>query len=295
MNAAAPAPPLPFDPTQLITAFFQAINKQLQMNYQQYQASLTQGFVFSTGAGVSFQQPLVMKFWQTNVLIADVALALVVLWIGYQVILGFYEPLQMLSRVILAAVAVHASLEFIGLFVQLNNVLCASAFATGALPTTGDIVALFLPVPGANPEAFVLQTTLIFLMGIVVMLQDLVRVGLLDLLIVISPFALLLYISPGTQQWANLWFSAFFATLFLQFLQVLAIVIGAGLVANSPLSAVSTLAGIGVLIFVLQIPRWLGSAVTSGALGSVRSPFGYLASAAREAAQGFLTLIRLVP
>jgi hypothetical protein len=201
----------------------------------------------------------------------------------------------MLSRVVLAAIAAHASLQFIGLFVRLNNAMCVAVLGTNA-PTVSDIVA-FLNIPAANGNGFVVVETLIIdLMSVVVLLQELVRLGLLDLLIVLSPLAALLYASPGSQRWGNLIVVAFFATLFLQFAQVTAIVIGAALITtiNTTFSIVSALAGIAVLFFVLKIPGWLGSAVTN-AIGGVGSPFGYAAQAAREAAQGFLTLIRVVP
>jgi hypothetical protein len=294
-----PAPPT-FDPAQIAIqvamALIQALAGQIQMVYQQIIAWANgQQFLFQTGASVSYQQPVVMQLWRANVLIADSALALVILWIGYHVILAIYDPLQMLSRVVLAAVAIHASLQFIGLFIRLNNALCVGVLGTTA-PTISDIAA-FLNIPAATGNGFVVVgTTIINLMSIVVLLQELVRLGLLDLLIAFIPFAALLYISPATQHWANLIFTAFFAVLFLQFAQVSAIVIGAALITsiNSTFSIVSALAGIAVLFFVLKIPGWLGSAVT-GAIGGVGSPFAYAAQAAREAAQGVLTLIRIVP
>jgi hypothetical protein len=294
-----PAPP-PFDPAQaaiqIAMALLQALGGQIQGAYQQVIMWATgQDFLLTTGAGVSFQQPLIIRFWQTNVLAADGALALVIVWIGYNVMLGLYEPLSMMSRVILAAVAIHASLQFIGLFIQLNNALCASAILTAGLPQVSDLAALlgFPVIPNAASGVVIVQTIIIFALSMTIILQELVRLALLDLLIVLSPFALLLYISPSTQKWANLWSTAFFATLFVQFLQVSAIAVGAALVANiaTTFSVVAALAGIGILVFVLKIPGWLGSAVT-GAIAGVNSPAAYAAAAARQATQSFLMLVR---
>ncbi len=259
-----------------------------------------QNFVLQTGAGVTFQQPVIVKFWQANALVADAALALVVLWIAYNVIIGYYDPLQMLSRVVLAAVAIHASLTFISLFVSINNGLCASVVATAGVPNTADIAAFLYPnvhavLGGQGDPGQVFQAVIIVLMTITVILQLIVRLGLLDLLIVLSPLALLLYIAPGTQKWANLWFGAFFTTLFLQFLQVTAIAVGAALITSlaATASIVSAIAGVAVLVFVLKIPGWLGSAVTSS-IGGVQSPQQYALQAAQQAAQGFLTLVKTV-
>jgi hypothetical protein len=254
-----------------------------------------QQIVLTTGAGVTFQQPIVIRFWQTNVTVVDAALALLILWIAYNVTLGVYDPLQMLSRIILATVAAHASIQFVGLFVTLNNALCASAIQAAGLPNISDLAALLgVPVAGVN-ETNILQFFIISAMSGVVVLQMIVRVGVLDLLIVLLPLFMLLLVSPTTQPFAGFGISAFFAVLFLQFLQVTAIALGAALVATfgQTFSFVSTLAGIAVLTLVLKIPGWLGSAISSS-IGSVRSPFGYAASAAREAAQGFLTLVKTV-
>jgi hypothetical protein len=235
-------------------------------------------FVFQTAANVSYQQPGVVKLWQANVLVADGVLALVILWIGYNVILGRYDPLEMLSRVVLAAVAIHGSLQFIGLFVELNNSMSAEVALLTVLPTTADLVT-FLGFPMLVGANLIFQTLLIaaiiIIMAVVVLMQMLVRLAILDLLIVMAPLALLLYITPATQRWANLWAAAFFATLFLQFLQVVAISIGAALIATffGTFSIVSALAGGTVLLSVLKIPYWLGNAVVSS-IGSAQSSQG---------------------
>ncbi len=295
----------PLDPVavaqQVVAAIFGAIANQGMQWYQQIVAWATgQQFIFQTGAGVTFQQPAVLRFWQMNVTVADGILILVVLWIAYNVVLGYYNPLQMMQRAILAAVAAHASLTFVGLFINLNNALCAGVFQVAGTPNTSDLAAFLFPnvhaaFGGPGDAGLVFQTLIEDVMATVVILQMAVRVGLLDIIIVFTPIAAILYISPLTQRAANFIFSAFFVTLFLQLIQVTAITVGAALITSfaSTSSIVSFLAGVAVLFLVLKIPRWLGNTVTS-AIGDVQSPQQYALAAAQQAAATVITLVRAV-
>jgi hypothetical protein len=271
---------------------FPGVVNQIQQWYQQLVTYLTQHqFIARTGEALTFQQPVVVRFWMANVTIADVALTLVVLWVAYNIIFGFYQPLEILSRVVLAAIAVHASLQFIGFFIEINNALCATAVQVAGAPNLADIVNFLTGVrldPNAN-GAVVVQVIIMDVMAVAILLQELARLGVLDLLIVIAPLAFLV------PELARLWIAAFFAVLFLQFLQVAAIVLGAILIAGLGAGGtiVSTLAGLAILLLVLRIPTWLGLAVTQ-ALGGIRSPFGYAVAAAREAARGMITLLRVM-
>jgi hypothetical protein len=261
--------------TALMNAITQGFTNFVDMSYQQLVAFTTQKVEFQTGAGVSYLQPLVLRFWQANVTIADAALAVFITWIALNVILSQYEPLQMMSRVVLAAVAAHASLQFTALFVELNNALCRAALAVAQTPNLQDIAAL-LGVPltgGRGVGAFLFQDLFIKIMADAVLFQMIVRVGVLDLLIPLLPLLALLLITPVTQQAAFFGFSAFFAVLFLQFLQVSAIAIGAALVTGltATLSIASTFAGIAVLYLVLRIPGWVAGAI-GNYISTIRSP-----------------------
>src|SRR5579859_698876 len=292
-----------FDPGQIALqvagTFAGQLNAQVLSGWQNIdQFLLNHQFVFSTGSDLSYNQGSVMLFHDINVIGADTLLVSVVFWIGLNVMFGSYKPLEMMSRVVLALVAIHGSLIFAGLFIQVNNGLCDAAFLTAGVPGPTDLAAFlgFPPgvVQGGN-GILVFQTIIIIIMASVVILQMLVRLALLDLLIVLSPYALLLYIIPSTQRYANLWASAFFSTLFVQFLQVTTIAFGAQLIASFGAhgSFIGAFAGIALLLLVLRIPGWLGSAVT-GALGGVRSPWAYAGDALRAVAQGVQDAIRFV-
>jgi hypothetical protein len=251
----------------------------VDQSYQQFMAFTQQKILFQTGAGISYLQPLVIRFWSLSVTVVDAALAGVVVWIAYNVALGLYEPLRMLSRVVLAAIAAHASLTFAGLFIELNNAMCRAALQTATTPQGLDIAALLgVPVLGGRGlGAFLLQDLLIKILSDAVMFEMVVRAGVLALILSLLPFIALLLILPETQPAAQVGFSAFFVVTFLQFLQVSAIALGAALVTSlgATLSITSTLAGVAVLFFVLRIPGWLGSGITSY-IGSIRTPWSSL-------------------
>jgi len=265
--------------TAIVNAFKQGIS-QFIMNFvneltQQLMASTSQKVVLSTGAGVTYTQPVVIRFWTLSVTTVDLGLAIIVLWIAYNTILANYEPLRMMSRLVLAALGAHASLQFAGLVIEFNNALCKDALTTAKTPTTLDLVALLgLPVPGGRGIVdFLFQDLFIKVLADMVTFQMVVRIAILDLILALLPFFSLLLVLPETQGIAQLGFSAFVAVVFLQFLQVLAISLGSVLVTSlaSTLSIASTFAGIAMLFFVLRIPGWVGGTIGSY-ISSIRSP-----------------------
>ena len=58
-------------------------------------------------------------------------------------------------------------------------------------------------------------------LGLLLMGQMLMRLALVDVLIVVSPLALLCWVLPQTQGWARTWSSAFSGAVFTQFVQLL--------------------------------------------------------------------------
>lgn len=273
---------------------------QILQFYQQIVVLTAQhDFVFSTGAGVSYQQPIVIMMWQTNVMAANALLALILVWIGYNVMLGYYEPLYMLSRVVLAAVASNASLQLIGLFVQVNDLLIGQTLQTLQLPQIIDLAAFLGRPPGGvldGGAAIVLQFLIIMLGALGLIFQMVVRLALLDLLIVVSPLAMLLYITPATQRWAQLWSAAFSSVLFVQFLQITALVLGARLITTISASSdiVSFFGGVALLILVLRIPRMLQNAVT-GMIGETRSTYGVAGQVLTTIRGGLFRMLRSIP
>ena len=103
----------------------------------------------------------------------------------------------------------------------------------------------------------------------------LMRLALVDVLLVVSPLALLCWVLPQTQSWARLWTSLFFGSVFTQFVQVVALKLGGSLLTEvTPMAPDAALLavflGVAVLALTLKIPGLMRTHVGDG-LGFVRS------------------------
>ena len=101
-------------------------------------------------------------------------------------------------------------------------------------------------------------------MALLLMLQMLMRLGLVDLLIVVAPLAMACWVLPQTQAWARLWSSLFTGTVFVQGLQVLGLRLGtalgselSGTAAGAHAETLQAFLGIAVLALVLRLPRYM--------------------------------------
>jgi hypothetical protein len=221
-----------------------------------------QAFIYQTGQGITIDEPTVSALLQNSIVAVDALLGLAVIWTSFLIMYEMTDPLQAFSRLILIAVVVNAIPTFLGLAIQINNILCASVLQVAGLDAARftDIVAsLTAPVNSTNlPVQLILMG-----MAYVLFFEDVMRIGLLDLLFTLTPFIGLLLLSPLTQRYAGMLFSAAFVTLYLQFVQVTALVLGARLVAvfNGPTLA-GGFVGIALLTVVVRIPTWMGNAIT---------------------------------
>ena len=110
--------------------------------------------------------------------------------------------------------------------------------------------------------------------SLLLLLQQLMRLALVDVLLVVSPLALLCWVLPQTQGWARLWSSTFFGAVFAQFVQVLTLKLGGALLTElTPMAADAALLavflGVAVLALTLKIPSLLRQHAGDG-LGFLR-------------------------
>jgi hypothetical protein len=112
-----------------------------------------------------------------------------------------------------------------------------------------------------NDPGVVVALLIYLAMFVLLILQQLMRLALVDVLLVLAPLAALCWILPQTYGWARLWGSLFVGTVFAQFVQVLALTLGVGLFSADTLQAtgpgaalLQPLLGIGVLWLVWKIP-----------------------------------------
>src|SRR5262245_15201962 len=111
-------------------------------------------------------------------------------------------------------------------------------------------------------------------MGLLLVLQQLMRLALVDVLLVTAPLAAICWILPQTNGWARLWGTLFVGTVFAQFVQVLALRLGFNLATSFPpgtaAGLIQPLLGIAVLALVLKIPGLMrGGAAGGNFVGSL--------------------------
>jgi hypothetical protein len=120
------------------------------------------------------------------------------------------------------------------------------------------------------------------IMTILLLIQQLMRLALVDVLLILAPLAALLWILPQSQAWGRLWGRLFVATVFAQAVQLLTLRLGFNLTTGlAPLSLgglLQPLLGIAVLTLVLKIPGLMGGGGAGGNI--VASLVGTAAGAA---------------
>ena len=220
-----------------------------------------------TPPGDTYQNGVVLTFWRTLVAVADGALALIVCWAGYNSIVRhavgarYHDAMQVIPRVALAGLAINLSLLLTQTLIDLNNALC------GVVSDPFARILGLLALNGSNATAGVAFFILFLAFGIVGLLlvvQMVVRLAMLDVLIVTAPLGLVCWVLPQTQPWAQLWTRAFISTVFVQFLQVLALTLGGALIAFFPsdglfAALMDLIVGLATLYLTLKIPSFLRS------------------------------------
>jgi hypothetical protein len=239
-----------------------------------------------TPPDASYANGTVRGLWETTRRIANLGLALVALWGGFGIIargqLGGLQQaaMELLPRLVTGAVVVNTSLWWTSLAVDANNALCL-AIGGAALPGW----------ERANPDTPALVDLIAVLAylvtGLLLLLQMLIRLALVDVLIALAPLGLLCWVLPEIGGWAGLWSRTFFAAVFTQFVQVLALRLGGALLVDTApggdqAQALRLFLGVAVMMLTLKVPDLMRSGLGDG-LGFYR---GYVYRQAGRALEG---------
>ncbi len=218
-------------------------------------------FITQTPPAGSYASPTVVALWNVVRGIANAGLVLVALWGGINLILRehvgspYHELMELVPRLVLGALLANTSLAWAQLAIDVNNALC-QAVGQASLPA-------WERADSATQLLIEVLAILIYLVtGLLLVLQQLIRLALVDVLLVASPLALLCWVLPQTQGWARTWSSAFFGAVFTQFVQVLTLKLGASLLTEltpmAPDAAVLALfLGVAVMVLTLKVPGLL--------------------------------------
>ncbi len=242
-------------------------------------------FLTRTPENLSYNNDLVKQYAIATQVLADSLLAVVVLVSGYNVMLRPYMgatytgALEFLPRLLLGGILINTAAWWSRIAIDANNAACG---VFGA-PTIADVVSTVLRVSlDSTHVSGLLMLLVTTVMAILLLIQQLMRLALVDVLLILAPLAALLWILPQSQSWGRLWGRLFVATVFAQAVQVLTLRLGFNLATGlPPLSAaglLQPLLGIAVLALVLKIPSLMGGGAAGGNI--VASLIGTAAGAA---------------
>ena len=223
-----------------------------------------------------------------------VFIGLSLMW-GRQVGIPVYGFSEAIPRVILLFLVASVSPLIVQSFIDLNNVLCQSVLQVGFYSVlTNIIIGLVGTGLSAGWLVWLLITTLL-VMNILLDCQMVLRLAFLVFLAALAPLGLLCFAVHPTVPLGKLWLSNFVTTVFVQFLQVSMLVIGAMIFSNvialmSPLLAHipdgQTLMQVTLLIAILYLTLRLPGTLRHWALSHVADQAGQAAlSAVGETAQ----------
>ncbi len=230
-------------------------------------------FVTRTPAEGTYDSPTVRSLYDFSRAIVNVALAIVVMWGGFNVIIKehtrspYHEAMELLPRVILAALAANLTLEFARMLIDINNALAAGVGDVG-LPGYDQAT------PSQEGLALIFTAVAYGIVAILLVFQMLMRLALLAMLIVLGPIAALLWVLPQTQQWTRWWTDLFVITVFQQTVQVMVLALGTALMVELTPGSVSNalltmLLGLAVCWLTLKVPSLLRSARSQAGITNV--------------------------
>ena len=219
---------------------------------------------FETGRDFTANVTIV-RFEPTVQVVADAALALVVVWASYRIMWGHvlrsqYTVRILLPRLFMAAVLINFALPLFQVVVVASNTMCDAIQSFGTIPdwnTWWRNYAL-----DQTSGIWQIITTGALAVGYDVLgIAYLIRYAILIVLAISAPLAGLLYTLPETHHLAKKWSSIFITNLLMQPAQLFVLSIGFAL-ENGGHSPVHHLFALAALLIVFKVPGALGGAET---------------------------------
>ncbi|MDE2895567.1 MAG: hypothetical protein OXN87_09235 [Chloroflexota bacterium] len=201
--------------------------------------------ITGTPADLTYGHLLVQEAWLAVWVITSAALAFIIGWIGLSLITQ--EPLgarqagwrELIPRLVLGVVAAAASLWWCALVIDVAHAV--SGFIAVTLDVTpsdllrAPVETLFTAVEGGSVGLALLLALIYLIYGffcLYLLLQMVLRLALIDLLLVLAPAAMGLWILPHSSSWSRHWLRLFVTTVFQQAVQLIALALGIGFLAE---------------------------------------------------------------
>lgn len=222
---------------------------------------------FLTTTPTLLDNSVVRQFWLVSLGIVNVLFVLVVALVGLQLMsastFGF-EEIEI--KQILPRLGLGFLLANISLFLANYAIITCNALVTTILNNTGGINRAWV-VDAINPTALITGSTplitLIFLViflvvSIGLLLMYVMRLIIVALLAVLSPFAFLMWSLPKYSDFATILMKTYLVSVFVVFVHVVMVQLASAFIAlpdHSENSLVSIATGIGLFFVLLKTPH----------------------------------------
>ena len=237
--------------------------------------------ITGTPANLTYDHELVRQAWIIVWAIASGALVVVLGWMGLVMIVSEHlgRPQagwrELVPRLALGLVAAATSLWWCALVIDVADAVSGFIAATLQI-TPGDLLrssinTLLTAVTAGSVGMALLLAFLYLVYGfyvLYVLVQMLVRLGLIDLLLALAPIALGLWILPHTAGWGRHWLKLFMTTVFQQAVQLIALALAFGFLADfadiAPVEAVRDLVwkllmSLAFVYLTTRVPSLMGN------------------------------------
>ena len=237
-----------------------------------------------TPPGLTYAHPVVRDAWLVVWAIASGSLVVVLGWMGLSLImqqhLGGSQAgwREMIPRLVLGLVAAASSLWWCALVLDVAHAV--SGFIAAEMNVNpGDLLRApldaFMTGVQAGSVGMALFLALLYLVYgffvLYVIVQMVIRLALIDLLLVLAPIALGLWVLPHTAGWGRHWLRLFMTTVFQQAVQLIALALAFGflkqfaeIAAFEPVQDLiwKLLMSLAFVYLATRVPSMLGNAGT---------------------------------
>ena len=191
----------------------------------------------STNVLLTVENPVVVRYYTAIRLASDLLLALFAMGVFGEILVcqrahqTYHHAVEKIWRLVLIAFLSNMSLAVIAQAIDLSNIMTGGVWG---VQSSGLDAVMAHTDPGSAVVVASIFELANEVMLLLLFVQMVMRLALLDVLIVLSPLGLLCYGWGPTQEWGQLWRQHFAATLIVQFVQVVALVLGEDLWTYSP-------------------------------------------------------------
>ena len=226
LEAQVQIPGFDFNPTKWVQDAFGALLQDFSDGIRTGMDALWgANFITQTPPSLTYLNDDVRGLYGTMQRAANAALALITTLGALNAImrphlgLRYHSLSAFVPRLLVGAILVNTALWWVQFAIDVNNALAASMGS--ATPPNWNTLN------GAHQALTDIVLGLVYvIVGLLLLLQMLMRLAWIDVLLVVSPLAAACWVLPQTQGWAQSWSEQFTGAVFTQFVQVVALKLG---------------------------------------------------------------------